>query len=51
MLGRVGQLLDQMRSGQYASVARETVEQSYEVLSVAFLTSVKNTAKPGLKLG
>ena len=50
MLVKVGQLLEQMQNGQYTAVASATTEQSQEVLSDAFVASVKNTAKPGLKI-
>ena len=50
-LGRVSQLLEQMQNGHYTAVASATTEQSQEVLSDAFVASVKNTARPGLKIG
>ena len=50
-LGRVGLLLEQLQNGQYPTVAKPTVEQSQAALTDTFVTSVKNAAKPGLKLG
>ena len=51
MLGRVSQLLEQMQNGQYTAIVAEAEEQSQEVLSDAFVASVKSAAKPGLKIG
>ena len=51
MLGRVSQLLEQMQNGHYAAPPEEPEEPSQATLRDAFVASVKNAARPGMKLG
>ena len=50
-LGKISQLLERMQNGQYAASSTAAPEQSQEALSDAFVASVRQAARPGMKLG